>query len=213
MTIRPLHAALLAAALACTGTAHALVESGHWSAAFYTDDYPPGTNFSVSFDQTRGGDTTGVSMRYDNGLLTGVTYAIDEGSDLFIVQPGTEFSMASVAAGGQPLVYGTSVRGNNWPGATLLPVGTDFYLGARTRSYSDPGFSYGTDFFTVFGWAHVVVDAQGVPRIVDSAMAFREGGIVVGTLDAIPAVPEPATWLMMGLGLAGLAAARRVSRH
>ncbi len=208
MTLKSFRIALLAGALTWAGGAQALlVESGHWSSSFYTNNYPEGTNFAIRVDQTPDGDYTGVFMQYDQGLLTGITSNVDEGADLFVVQPGTEFSLASIAAGGQPFVYGPSGYEQGRPAGFQLPVGTDFYLGGRTRkSYSE---------FTVYGWAHFVVDAQGAPRIVDSAMAFDSGGIIVGTLDAIPAVPEPATWLMMGAGLAALAGVtmgrRRVS--
>lgn len=205
MSLESFRMALLAGALAWTGAAHALVvEPGHWTSSSYTNDWPPGSNFAVLVDQTPDGDYTGVFMQYGSGLLTGITYNLDEGADLFVVQPGTEFSTASIAALGQPFVYGPSSYESGWSRGVQLPVGTDFYLGARTRT------SY--DEFTVFGWAHFVVDAQGAPRIVDSAMAFDSSGIVVGTLDAIPAVPEPGTWWMMGAGLAvmsGLASSRR----
>ena len=40
-------------------------------------------------------------------------------------------------------------------------------------------------------------------------MAFREPGIVVGTLTA---VPEPATWLLSGLGLLAVGTVVRISR-
>ena len=44
-------------------------------------------------------------------------------------------------------------------------------------------------------------------------MAFREPGIVVGTLD-VPAVPEPSTWALMGLGLLGIGwAQQRTSKR
>lgn len=197
MALKSVHMALLAGALACSGTAHALlVEPGHWTSSFGEDDL--GINFAVRVDQTPGGDFTGVFMEYANGRLTGITYNTDQGADLFVVQAGTEFSAASIATGGQSFIYGPSGSANGWPAGVQLPVGTDFYLGARTRTtYED---------FTVFGWAHIVVDGQGTPRIVDSAMAFDASGIVVGTLTAIPAIPEPATWMMMGAGLAALAA-------
>lgn len=210
MTLKAFQIALLAGALTWAGGAQALlVESGHWTSGFSNVTDPSGVNFEIDVDQTPGGDHTGVFMYYGSGRLTGITYNIDQGADLFVVQSGTEFSTASIAAGGPSFVAGPSGYESGWSAGVQLPVGTDFYLGARTRTtYED---------FTVFGWAHIVVDAQGVPQIVDSAMAFDADGIVVGTLTAIPAVPEPASWLMMGAGLAALAGVtasrRRVSRR
>lgn len=180
--------ALTLSALTAT-QAHALVEGGHWIPSPYTGSFG-GDNFSVSVDQTPEGDYTGVFMHYAAGVLTGVGMNADEGARLYVVKAGDVFtnaSSASAAAVGR---------------VTPLNVGTDFYLAAKTRSYTDPGFSYDDSFYSSFGWAHFKVDASGLPQLIDSAMAFREGGIIVGTLQA---VPEPSTWAMMGVGLLALA--------
>lgn len=207
------HALALTLGLALTTSAQAVVESGHWT-SYFADR--PDDNFSVGVDQTIAGDYTGLFMRYEAGRLTGITHNVDEGADLFLVQAGTEFSQASIAAGAHTFVEGVSRQFGDFSSAVALPVGTDFYLATRTRTGSDPGFSYtpeGMRVFTVFGWAHFVVDAQGAPRIVDSAMAFQEGGIVVGSLQAIPAIPEPATGWLMGLGLGAVTWRARLSRR
>ena len=62
---------------------------------------------------------------------------------------------------------------------------------------------------TSFGWAHLQAQADGSLKILSSAMAFREGGIVVGALQA---VPEPGTWALSIAGLGLLAWARRRPR-
>ncbi len=54
--------------------------------------------------------------------------------------------------------------------------------------------------------AHFQAQADGTLKLLDSAMAFREGGIVVGTLQA---VPEPSTCALMGLGLFAVAVGAR----
>ncbi|MBA4110849.1 MAG: hypothetical protein C0487_14790 [Leptothrix sp. (in: Bacteria)] len=179
--------ALTLSALTAT-QAHALVEAGHWAPSPFTGSV--GDNFSVSVDQTAEGDFTGVFMNYVDGKLNGVTVNADEGAVMYVVKAGDVFTQASSASAANVF--------SNPP----ITVGTDFYLAAKTRSYTDPGFSYDDSFYSSFGWAHFKVDASGLPQLIDSAMAFREGGIIVGTLQA---VPEPSTWAMMGVGLLALA--------
>lgn len=170
--------------------AHAVVEAGHWSSAVR------GTEFKVAVDQTIGGDYTGVLMTFDKGMLKGVTFNVDEGADIFVVRPGDAFGNAFVQSGQGAFIMGVSATAG-LP-TRQVNVGQDFYLAARTRIGT-----FDATTFNVFGWAHFKVDGQGLPQLVDSAMAFGEGGIVVGTLQAVP-VPEPGTSALMGLGLAGL---------
>src|SRR5690606_26811263 len=132
---------------------HALVEPGHWRSETTTSVSGRGDNFAVQLDQTPDGGHTGIFMTYEAGVLTGVTFNVDEGGDLFLVQPGTEFSRATVMSGSQAFIGGASQYALPLQTSGPLQVGTDFYVGGRTRSYSDPGFHYG-DFFTVYGWAH-----------------------------------------------------------
>ncbi|MBC7701301.1 PEP-CTERM sorting domain-containing protein [Aquabacterium sp.] len=188
--------ALGIAALAMCAQTHAAVEAGHWRSATTAGNI--GENFSVWVDQTIEGDYTGVFMNYTAGQLKGITFNVDEGAKLYVVKAGDVFTQAS------------SALATNVFGSTPVPVGTDFYLAAKTRSYTDPGFSYDDSFYTSFGWAHFKVDALGKPQLLGSAMAFREGGIIVGTLQA---VPEPGTWALMGLGLAALAWRTRSARQ
>lgn len=177
-------------------SAHAVVEAGHWR--FTQDPAGPFGNFSVQVDQTAGGDYTGTFFNYNAnaGTLTYIGANVDEGSEVWLTQAGA--------------VVDNNFKPSLTSGITTVAVGTDFYLGAATSSATDPGFSWATlSNRTSFGWAHFRADSSGKLTLVDSAMAFREPGIVVGTLSA---VPEPSTWALMALGLAGLAVGRHANR-
>jgi len=188
-------AALLATSLA----AQAVVETGHWS-------YGPlvnGTN-TLGVDQnTSGTNSYGVQTTYNAqaGTLSFGIRTLGAPAALFLVTPGQVVGSDNWLKA-QPIVdpqNGTQ---------SYLQVGKDFYLGTATIALTDPEFNWATvnTTRTTFGWAHFQAQADGTLKLLDSAMAFREPGIKVGTLQA---VPEPGTWALMGLGLVGMAAVAR----
>lgn len=189
--------------LAGLNTAHAAVESGHWEVINQNVGYAFDHNLGIIVDQTPDGDYTGTFLNYDAkaGSLSFVTYNTDEGSTLFVTRPGQFINDQTVI--NLPASDRVSFSSN------VAQVGTDFYLGVATEKFSDPGFQFNDQQWTVFGWAHFKADAQGKLQIVDSAMSFNEGGIVAGSL----AVPEASTWSLMALGLFGLAVATRQKRQ
>ena len=182
--------------------AHATVEAGHWSVNTVSDSSNlVGYNTAISIDQTAGGDSTSTFWSYNasTGTIRFVSYNTDEGSTLFLVKPGETVSQDMVLNPGSHQMAIVPVTSGS---QATVQVGTDFWLGAATSSLSDPGVTWANvSTRTSFGWAHLQAQADGSLKILSSAMAFREGGIVVGALQA---VPEPGTWALMGLGLAGI---------
>lgn len=185
--------------------AQAVVEKGHWSFSNKTLVSPSAlpVNFTIGVDQTPIGDGTGVLLNFDSATrrLTGITYNLDEGADLFVVSKGLGFTEAWGDTHGQSFLMGPSSSKRYGTGSRFLPpqtieVGKDFYLGVQTRS----GIY---DSFNVFGWAHFKVDIWGQVNMVESAMAYGEQGIVIGQMTA---VPEPATWASLLLGLSAMGA-------
>jgi hypothetical protein len=187
-------AALLATSLA----AQAVVESGNWS-------YGPTFNGSSSlslYQNTAHTNSYGVRTTYDAqaGTLSLSVPTLGAPASLFLVTPGQvigQDNWRSLSSNALPVLVPPS-----------LVVGKDFYLGTATIALTDPEFDWATvdTTRTSFGWAHFQAQADGSLKLLDSAMAFREPGIKVGTLQA---VPEPGTWALMGLGLVGMAAVSR----
>lgn len=101
------------------------------------------------------------------------------------------------------LIDGSSIFNTGSPSAAALSTGAPVLFGFRFRNEGIDLASTADD--TVhYGWARVILTA-GVPgTLVDYAF---ESSPLTGIQAGV--VPEPGTWLLMGLGLAGLLAARQ----
>lgn len=89
---------------------------------------------------------------------------------------------------------------SGFDGANLSGGGKAFNLG----SMSNTGF-----IVNEFGF-NSLTGTQFVLKGVGGVTSFRLAGVTVtSAVPTIPAIPEPGTWALMGLGLAGLAFVRR----
>ena len=104
------------------------------------------------------------------------------------------------------LIDGSSIFNTGSPSASALTTGSSALVGFRFRN-EGPNLAVATDDTVHFGWARVTLTA-GVPgTLIDYAFESTPlTGIQAGV------VPEPGTWLLMGLGVAGLLAARQRQR-
>ena len=133
----------------------------------------------------------------DSSRLGVVTYTVDQGVDLFLVQAGDVISSAALSQGRYPVMKELGALA-----FVDVPLPGDFYLGLATTDYV-----YASEYQTrnVWGWAHFRNDGAGL-RLLGSAVAYGEGGIVAGTTTA---VPEPSALVLVCLGLTGIACVSR----
>ena len=115
--------------------------------------------------------------------------------DSFIVSDGVRFTETEIASGQfQPIVSNFTFN----PDASIdVPFGT-FYVGLAMGGAPDEGVP-----FTDFAWIQFSNSSTGF-EIFSSALAYREGGIIIGTNEAIPSIPIPSAVWLFGSGLIGL---------
>ena len=130
--------------------------------------------------------------------------ALDEGSDWYVTNPGDLFTRDSIDAGQfnfLPIQSQSAIPG----GSLDVEVGESFFLGVNTGSSEDFGSGYGDSVVSFdairqhFGWGEFLINQNGELQILDSAVAYDLGGIVIGTSTAIP---EPSSGLLMLAGTA-----------
>ena len=135
-------------------------------------------NFEQDFAKT---DHTGFLFSHVG--LNFFTYEgsfLDQGVSLFMVENGDEFTDENILGGSFPEF--TLGQTEGLPSVTVL--------GFRTPSF--PSF----ELPPAFGWATVQTFTSGTMAIIDHAVAYESGGIIVGTQTAIP---EPLAAGMLAL--------------
>lgn len=146
-----------------------------------------------------------------SAFLTGGAATFDEGSDWYVGTAGALFSLNTIASGNfaplsvtQSLSSGGAVQSFS---PSIPPVG-DFFLAVATSSATigPPVLTTneaGEVFFArdVFGWARLSLNQDGGVTLLDNAVAYGTGNIIVG--ENAFAVPEPSAAALLafcGLG-------------
>ena len=130
---------------------------------------------------------------------------VDEGSDWFTADFGQSFTAATILndefgfwGGVEP---GTSnlILGND----IVVPIGTPFFLAVNTGS----GFSADTisPNRQHFGWVQLQANSATDIVILDNAVSYSDGGILIGQ----NIVPEPGGGLLIALATLGFLRRRR----
>ena len=124
--------------------------------------------------------------------LSNLNQTVDVRTDYFIASDGARFTETAIEAG---QFQHFSSNSDYIPGASIdVPFGT-FYVGLAMGFAMDEGNP-----FSVFGWMQLSNSSTGL-EMISSAMAYDEGGIIIGTTEVVP-IPS-AVWLF-GSGLIGL---------
>lgn len=101
------------------------------------------------------------------------------------------------------VIDGSSIFNTGSPSASALSTGAPVIFGFRFRN-EGPDLASAADDTVHFGWARVQLTAGTPGTLIDYAF---ESSPLTGIQAGV--VPEPATWLLMGLGVAGLLARQR----
>lgn len=187
-------------AIVITDTNFTLGDSGIYGRGDYSLSVLTGiSTTSMWFDKT---DKIGTYNYLDNiyngyySTLSFVDTTVDVNSGYFLVPHGAEFTAATIADGKyQPLLKSEPPTNYYINTPIDVPYG-DFYLGVALDNNLD--WEY-----TEFGWIQLSNSSTGL-EMISSAMAYDEAGIIIGTTQAVSAVPVPAAAWLFGSGLIGL---------
>jgi hypothetical protein len=130
---------------------------------------------------------TGFFLKPETANTFSIGKYADVGVRVFLVSANDLVSLQPILAQSYPELLSTY----------SFASGVPFYVGLYTgnQNFYPPDGIY-TD--PLFGWARLV-NNNGVIQLLDSALAYRAGGIYAGTQNLIP-VPEPSTVGLFALG-------------
>jgi len=113
---------------------------------------------------------------------------LDEGAEWYVADHCSSFSEQTIANGGFEPLFDFS-GGNFTTFPRDVTVGECFFLGVNTGVGFGPlpALEPNRDFF---GWGEFVVDGNGDLLVLDSAVNYGPGGIVIGK-SQVASVPEP----------------------
>jgi hypothetical protein len=139
------------------------------------------------------GCTTAVGFAYDGERIhLPEQFLLDELLDLYLVQPGDVFSLATIRSSEFPTIFQAHPPQVARPFAYVGP--SDFYLGVRTGAGFEPS---GQPNRSAYGWVHLR-PVNGMLTMVSNVMAYNSRGIVVGTSTVVPE-PRSVAFLVIGL--------------
>ncbi len=128
------------------------------------------------------------------GVLTPVTVSVAGGFAFYSVLNLSVFDV-NYAQSNQPFA-GNTGNGN---GSLSTTLDVPFYLGYYVQS-GNPSPTINANTNDGYGWAELVRGTSGL-SLIDSALQYPSGGIIVGTTIA---VPEPTTFAVLAIGAAVL---------
>jgi hypothetical protein len=174
-----------------------------------------GNNYQIS---PNGGSTIFFSKTYNPSTgehtFRATDTTADASVDIFVVNYGDVLSQSTLSPGSYPVF--TRVPRSGITGAFgefSSTIDPELYLGFNFDERFDPSVPGSGVFLNRrnFGWGLFDLTSTNDLRLVSSAVVSGANGIVVGTNEAISAVPLPAAaWLMLsGVGLLGAAARHR----
>jgi hypothetical protein len=151
-----------------------------------------------------------VLLNFNGGQMNDGTQILDVINVFALAKVGEVITADSFA-------HGVSAANNPYSNPA---AGLDFYLAGMvdTGIFLDPGepsviagpgsttTPEGMPHDVRFGWAHIVFNQAGTATVLSSAIAYGEGGIVVGSLQA---VPEPGSAALALIGLVAVGLSRR----
>lgn len=148
-----------------------------------------GTNYALTvYQDAARTDFTSVFFEWSTTNLIFRDYNIDESSDWYFADYGDVFTTTTITQGTFTLFNQVNVSFN---------VGYDeFYLGVNTGI----GFTNSAPRRDVYGWV-LLTNAPSGLSIVNSAVAYNEGGIVIGQLQVVPEASSLALLLFASVGL------------
>lgn len=155
---------------------------------------------SMSFDKENKSGVYNYLGAFNFGnysTLTPIASTADVSFGYFLVSKDVEFTDTTIATG-QFTPFLTQIIapfGSSSATSIDVPFGT-FYLGIAIDNSFD-------NEYTEFGWIQLSNSFSGL-EMITSAIAYDEGGIIIGTTEAISAVPVPSAVWLFGSGLIAL---------
>jgi hypothetical protein len=135
-------------------------------------------DYALTVFQSEASGSTEMLFDVSGSEISFTNTTVDEGSDWYLTSYRDMFTLASIDAGEFPYIVVDTDTGFDH---NVLTVGSgDFYLGVATDA--EIGRFKPRD---VFGWVHLQND-NGTLTMLDNAVAYGEGGIIIGTTQAVP---------------------------